>query len=154
MNRMQVIDIYQSVTGADNLSECQVSVTVENGALIRNYNDLTELIKKFEPDQGWLCYPSEVLILNAGDLSDNDERILYGELVKGSESMHLQQVEDGWCVVRLKEGEGEKCLKKIQNFCVSKSQTIQYCIYWKYSERGYEPDSYRFDGFKNSNGKA
>ncbi|SET68067.1 hypothetical protein SAMN05216326_1612 [Nitrosomonas marina] len=67
MNHMQVIDFFQSVTGADNLSECQVSVTIEAGGLIRNNDHLIEYVQKFGPAQGWLCYPSQVWISNADD---------------------------------------------------------------------------------------
>ncbi|SET68861.1 hypothetical protein SAMN05216326_1651 [Nitrosomonas marina] len=78
------------------------------------------------------------------------ENILYGELVKGCESVQIQQVEGGWKVIRLSEGknEGEVCLRKKQSYCIGKDQFIDYFVYWKYTDNGYQPDSYRFVGFR------
>jgi len=149
MNHLQITEVYKAVTGAGNLCHGKVSVIVETGEAIQEHETLIAIIKKFQQKQGWLCYQSDVLTLIEGkELPATEERILYGELVnKDDESLHIQQAGDRWWVTRIKEGNGESCLIKSQCYYISESEKAYYHVYWKYSDNGYQPDSYRFVGF-------
>ncbi len=155
MKHDQIVEVYQAVTGTENMGVGQVAITVETDQLIEDYEMLLNILNDFEYQQGWLCYQSAVLILPESDrLPTREDKILHGELVKGSESLHIQQTDNCWWVTRIIEGNGEQCLIKKQSYCISESEFADYHVYWKYGDDGYQTDSYRFVGFSNKKGAS
>lgn len=108
-------------------------------------------IDSFAPNQGWLCLTDKVLsIYEKTDIPlDRTGIILSGELVNGSESLHIRQSENGWALRLLKAGEGDDCVmfkKEYVSTENSQQARLLYEVCWKCDSDRYRPWAARFAG--------
>lgn len=114
--------------------------------------DVWNAVREFAGEQGWLCLTDEVLVVKGpADLEKGQGRvILSGELVKGGQSLHIHQTQDGWLLIDLSAGAGQECLKLRESFISTEDKQglrLNYDVYWSLQQGVYAPYAFRFVGF-------
>jgi hypothetical protein len=146
-----IIKVYETVTGNKNLKQGRVAITSE---IIIDYEKLHDDIALLNPEQGWLCYQSEVVTVERGTVPERADKILYGELVDGSKSFHVHQQDEGWLITTIDEEAGDSCLFMEKSYHVSGKEKSNYHVYWEKTDSGYQPKGYRFVGFSKIEGES
>ncbi len=159
---MDIVDLYQTVTGENNLTRCQLSIRSDT---IDDYQKLLDKISAFTAEKGWLCYQSEVIRFSGSSLPAREDKILCGELVKGDNSLHIRQKKAGWLISEITSSStpdtvaGNSYLAKKVRYMVNEKEAAEYEVFFRKKstaddensplQGGYLPENYRFLGFTN-----
>jgi hypothetical protein len=148
-----------AIKGLSNLPQklelCELKLT-EQSIPYTQLEQVQAEITKFEPEQGWLCFQSDVEYFCKGEAIPTSSGILlYGEVSKSEseESLHIREDgQSGWILTHFIETEGDRYLKEKQLFLgEGKNLTpekLHYHVYWQYNkEHGYHQYAARFVEF-------
>ena len=163
---MSLLKNYQQLAKKLHLSEVQQASFICHFEHI-DFSDISVLDKRISdanPQQGWLCYQSDIQRFmeekNLPKRTDQTGYILNAEfMLDESRSLHIRMAEQGWIISELEEQVGTDLVKQAQYLCIPDKdvdeatmgnfkQRLNYRVIWTLDdESGYQPSNYRFTGF-------
>jgi hypothetical protein len=150
----------------DNLTTCGLKWPHPKSCTISDCNDSDEVrqkklrqkIEEFAPEQGWLCFQSEVKYFCEPAEMSFSGILLYGEVVKNTtnQSLHIREDgQNGWILTYFEETNENIYLVENTVFLGETnlvSNQLRYRVYWQHeNNQGYYQLAARFNGFVMKN---
>ena len=125
---------------------------------------LDQYLRDANPQQGWICYQSDIKRLIHGEnLPKRNEKtgyILNAEFALDTKhSLHIHMAEQGWIINSIEEQAGSDLIENTHFLAMpakdadeetmgNVKQLLTYRVIWRLDhESGYQPNNYRFIGF-------
>ncbi len=143
-----IIDDLQTALGGKLPQLCHLERSTRQ---CQQPDEVKQVLKNFQPEEGWLCFQSSVAFFKKGELP-NKGTILYGEVKgKNRRALHIQQNGNGgWLLTTLQEQEGNTHMVEYTKLLgeFDDPGDLHYRVFWQAdAEQGYRPICAAFNGF-------
>lgn len=158
----ELLDHFNELAETEGIESRLKIVEIKVSVEYCKQDELSQKIKGFSPDSGWITTQSQNMTFKDWSSTSNDMGfILNGEFSKPGHSMHIRQARDGWSVTYYDEGLGDKMMAEEVTFLsvLPEKENLCYINYWTIQEDTAQEFGFgcrisysRFAGFKKNGG--